>query len=179
MALGLDRRLLAALLCAAAGCVHAQASAPEMRVNAFNDPFFQISDALPGCPHPVGPFVTDAERRAQAHHRVERGSSCWLAGRCEHPNFYAYDAGIARDLQSALATEHRFRHSTLWVTVQGRVVYVEGCVPKGEVRPLSRQLEAFVRSIPNVQQAVASIYSDPEDKPPYRTLTPPPPSSRP
>jgi hypothetical protein len=165
--------LPAALLCAVTFGAQAQASAPETRANAFNDPFFQISHAIPGCPFPLGPFVTEAERRGQAHHRAERGTSCWLAGQCDKPNFYAYDTGIARELQAALAAEHRFRNSTLWVTVQGRVVYIEGCVPAGQAASLGRQIEAFVRTIPYVQQAIASVYSEPRGKPPYRALTTP------
>jgi hypothetical protein len=68
-----------ALLGLAAAC---QGQAPETTHNGFDDPFFQIASAVPDCPPPAGPFVTEAEHRAEAHHRAEKGTSCWLAGGC-------------------------------------------------------------------------------------------------
>src|SRR5690554_6479593 len=49
--------------------------APELR-NWFDDPFFQISSAIPDCPEPAGPFITEAERRAESHRRAEKGTTC-------------------------------------------------------------------------------------------------------
>src|SRR5260221_13668671 len=115
------------LLVALAWPVPGPAQTGPERKNWFNDPFFQISNALPACPVPVGPLVTEDERRVQSHHRAEKGTTCWLAGKCERPNFYAYDADIAEAIRSALKTANPFARSTLWVTVQGRVVYIEGC----------------------------------------------------
>lgn len=80
-----------------------QAQNPAERRNWFNDPFFQISAALPGCPMPLGPLMTEAERRAEAHHRGERGTACWLAGKCERPSYYEYDQDIAAAFRSAAA----------------------------------------------------------------------------
>ena len=140
--------------------------APERR-NWFDDPFFQISNALPDCPVPAGPLITEEERRVQAHHRAERGTTCWLAGQCDRPNFYAYDADIAESIKAALKASNRFARSTLWVTVQGRVVYIEGCVPDPGMAPA---LEAFAKAIPNVQQAIALVHAGGASRPPYRVV---------
>jgi len=136
----------------------------ELR-NWFGDPFFPISAAIADCPLPAGPYVDEAEQRVQAHHRAERGTTCWLARACDRPNAYAYDAEIATALQAALRERHPFTDTSVWITVQGRVVYLEGCV----ARPAqAAELEAFARAIPNVQQAIAIVRDDPRARPPYR-----------
>ena len=142
---------------------------PQKR-NWFNDPFFQVSAQVPNCPVPAGPFLTEQERRAQAHYRAERGTSCWLAGNCDRPSSYAYDQGIAEDLQSALRKNNPVPNASLWVTVQRRIVFVEGCVADERA---SSTLEAFMRAIPNVEQVVVSVYSKPSERPPYKLLTSP------
>jgi hypothetical protein len=143
--------------------------APERR-NWFNDPFFQISAAIPDCPLPAGPYMTAAERRSQAHSRAERGTTCWLTGDCDRPNAYAYDQDIARAFRDAFRAQYRFMHTTLWVTVQARIVFIEGCVRHDDIAP---ELEAFARTIPQVQQAAALVYSNPAAHPPYTMLTSP------
>jgi hypothetical protein len=142
---------------------------PE-RQNWFHDPFFQISDRIPDCPMPVGPFVTEDQRLTDAHHRAERGTTCWLVGKCDRPNSYAYDQDIASAFQAALRVANPFAESSLWVTVQGRVVYIEGCSVDKE---MSTRLEAFARALPYVEVAVAKIHSDPAEPPPYPTLAKP------
>ncbi len=150
--------------------VHASAAgpAPEVR-NWFDDPFFQISQTITGCPQALGPFMTEAERKQQAHHRVERGTTCWLSGACDKPSAYAYDRDIAERLRKVLADLPAVRESTLWVTVQGRVVFIEGCVKE---QGAARILESAARTVPNVQQAVAAVYTNPRLRPPYRTREP-------
>jgi hypothetical protein len=145
----------------------AQGEDAQQRRNWFDDPFFQIADALPACPLPRGPFITEAERRVQAHHRAEKGTSCWLAGRCERANFHAYDQDIAAALRAALPQQSALlKDSSLWVTVQGRVVYLEGCVPEAA---RAAALESWARSLPQVQSAIALVLSDPRLAPPYPT----------
>jgi hypothetical protein len=139
-------------------------SGPETR-NWFNDPFFQVTNAVPRCPAPAGPFMTEAEKLEQTHHRAEKGTTCWLAGKCSRPNSYAYDQDIAEALKSALTTRDPAPDSTLWVTVQGRVVYFEGCVRR---QTIEAELEALARSIPDVQQAIALVYVALRAAPPYK-----------
>lgn len=158
--------LPAFLFVACMGDAGAQAAAE--RRNWFNDPFFQVSVALANCPVPAGPFITDEEKRVQAHHRAERGTTCWLSGQCDRPNDYAYDADIAQALKAALRSRPAvLKNNTLWVTVQGRVVFIEGCARRAGV---DSQIEAIARSIPNVRQAVAAVYAGPPAHVPYRLL---------
>jgi hypothetical protein len=100
-----------------------------------------------------------------AHRRAEKGTTCWLARQCDRPNSFAYDEDIATAFKAALKGHDEFAGTSLWVTVQGRVVYIEGCV----ARPSQEaELEAFSRSIPYVQQALAIVRSDASERPPYR-----------
>jgi hypothetical protein len=133
--------------------------------NWFDDPFFQITSALPDCPVPAGPFTDENDQRVQAHRRAEKGTTCWLAKECDRPNAYAYDLDIAEGLKAALRERNPFAHTSVWVTVQGRVVYLEGCAASESVVPA---LEAFARSVPYVQQAIAIVRTDPTARPPYR-----------
>ena len=138
--------------------------ADEFR-NWFNDPFFQISNAITDCPPPAGPFISEAERAVQAHHRAEKGTTCWLAGQCERPNAHAYDGDIAAAFKAAWPIDSSLRETTLWVTVQGRVVYIEGCVGEASAAP---RLEAFARRLPYVQQAIALVRDERGARVPYK-----------
>jgi BON domain len=154
--------LLLALVAIAGPCA---AQGEAERRNWFNDPFFQISASIPNCPLPAGPFITEAERRAESHHRAEKGTTCWLAGNCERPNAYDYDKDIAAALQAALARRNPFADTTLWVTVQGRVVYFEGCAASQSV---AAELETFARKLPYVQQAAANVRTGSSARAPYK-----------
>jgi hypothetical protein len=108
------------------------ALAEEQRANWGNDPFLKVSNAIPGCPEPLGPRQTRQEWLHEGHYRVERGNSCWLEGRCRLSNAYRYDAEIADAVQRRLvniepATRWRER-STLWLMLRRRFIYVQGCV---------------------------------------------------
>ncbi len=145
------------------------ARASEELQNWFNDPFFQVSAFVANCPMPAGPFVTESDRRVQAHRRAEKGITCWLAKECERPNAYAYDREIASVFQAAVREQNPFPNTTLWVTVQGRVVYIEGCATQESV---ATELEAFARALPHVQQAIAIVRTDPSAPPPYKLRFP-------
>ena len=157
------RALLFALLGATST---GRAQAGETLQNWFDDPFFQISADVAACPVPVGPFSDEAGRRAQAHRRAEKGTTCWLAKECERPNAYAYDKDIAAAFQDAVHGDNPFSGTSLWVTVQGRVLYIEGCAQ--DDRQVA-QIEAFARALPHVQQAIAAVRTDPRARPPYKT----------
>lgn len=137
--------------------------------NWFGDPFFQISQAVPDCPLPAGPFTTESDKRVQSHRRAEKGTTCWLAKECDRPNAYAYDADIAAAFKQALNERNPFAaDTTLWVTVQGRVVYIEGCAPR---EAWVGDMEAYVRALPHVQQATAILRTDASARTPYRVRT--------
>src|SRR5689334_25386475 len=112
--MSVDRRTLARRIAVAmalpvlVGGARIAGAADELR-NWFHDPFFAITSAIRDCPLPAGPYITDAERRVQAHHRAERGTTCWLAKACDRPNAYAYDRDIADAIAAAMRERKPFR----------------------------------------------------------------------
>jgi hypothetical protein len=145
-------------------------AAQAARKNWYNDPFFALSTAVNACPLPLGPLMTKAEAEDDAHYRVERGTSCWLAHKCSKPNSYLYDADIAAAIRQQFQGDALLAGTSLWITVQRRFVYAEGCVPAVFDRAaLQRRLEA----IPDVEQVFVHVMADPRAAPPYRTLARP------
>ncbi|MGY4826958.1 BON domain-containing protein [Sphaerotilaceae bacterium SBD11-9] len=165
----------AAWLCVAVWlptAVWPQTQAPPQRRNWFNDPFFTVSSQVAHCPVPAGPFMTEAERRVQSHGRAERGTTCWLAGQCERPNSYAYDTDIAQAVQSAFTAHHPAPRSSLWVTVQRRVVYLEGCV--SDAHDEKRLHDFVMANTPHVERVIAIVYvKQARARPPYKLLSAP------
>jgi len=152
---------------AAAGMMATTTSAnSEILKNWFNDPFIQVRSAVPDCPQPLGPLVSAEEARKESHWRTERGTTCWLAGKCGKPNSYLYDAPIARSVQAHFAAEPGFaRNSSLWLTFQRRFVWVEGCSADRVIDAAA--LEAFVRTEPDVERVIVNLRRPGDSKPPY------------
>jgi BON domain-containing protein len=144
----------AACLLLLAGLAHSQPALPQERRNWFDDPFFQVSAGLPACPVPMGPLLTRDEQRAEAHGRIERGTSCWLAGKCRDSNAYRYDKGLAPQVEAALKAVPGIERSSVWVTIQRRWVFLEGCVAS---RRQAAQLERAVRQVPEVESVVPAL----------------------
>jgi hypothetical protein len=92
----------------------------EPRRNYYDDPFVQATSALPGCPVPEGPLITHAEMQAQAHGRVDRGTTCFRSGRCRLPNSYLYDKELVPRVRQFIAQDERFVDSSVWVLGQRR-----------------------------------------------------------
>jgi hypothetical protein len=166
---GRRRNRLDMLVFAAAAFVTAASASDEMLQKWFNHPFFQTSSAVLDCPVPAGPFTSEQDRRVQAHRRAEKGTTCWLARECDRPNAYVYDPDIALAFKAAALEHPSFANTTLWVTVQGRVVYLEGCVQQASQ---AVALEAFAMKVPNVQRAIAIVRSDPATRAPYPLRVP-------
>lgn len=158
--------LLGLLLARAAS---AQPTAGEALRNWFNDPFFALRQDQADCPEPAGPRVTETERRAQAHRRAEKGTTCWLAGEpdCAQSSAYRYDAGIADAVQADAALGPALVGSSVWITVQGRVVYAEGCVRDAAQ---AEALEHRLRAQPHVQQVIPLLRLQASQRPPYRVV---------
>lgn len=158
------RRLLCTLLLLLAPATHAE----DALQNRGNDPFFQVSSAIPDCPEPAGPRVTEAEWKRDSHHRIEHGNHCWIEGRCRLPNAFAYDEEIAdstrRRLQWLSSNLPAWRQSTLWVTVWQRWMLVQGCVGPGF--PLARFMAAL-REVPDVERVIDETTAHPERGVPY------------
>jgi hypothetical protein len=158
---------VATLLFLLSAAPHAQE--PELK-NWYNDPFFALSQAFADCPVPLGPFTTRAEMEDDAHYRVERGTTCWLAHKCTKPNSYMYDVDIAGAIRTHFANTHAFDGTSVWITVQRRFVYAEGCAPRAfDVHALQQQLEA----IPDVEQVFIRISAVAHGPVPYKTLAAP------
>lgn len=138
--------------------------------NWFDDPFFQMSQGVAGCPVPEGPMLTFEEQRREAHWRAERGTSCWLAGICKDSNAYRYDQALAAPVAAALqAVPGLATDSSIWVTIQRRWVFLEGCVASPTLKD---QVEAAIRSVPEVETVVPALMTGAGLQPPYPLALP-------
>ena len=152
--------VLGAVLAATAG------SGEELR-NWFDDPFFQVRSAIADCPMPLGPYVNEEQRMHETHYRLERGLRCYLEKKCSKPSSYMYDADIASAVRTRFDASPQLRDASLWVTVQRRFVWVEGCVRSSRGQ---REIEAVLRGVPDVERVIVFVSADPRAPPPYRTL---------
>ena len=142
--------LLLAWLCATAAQPAASAATAEPRSNAFNDPFLQVTSAMPGCPVPEGPLYSAQEVREVAHVRAQHGGSCYSAGRCRLPNSYLYDADIVPRLQLYLRQDGRFGDTSVWVLGQRRIVTLMGCVQTTAEAEVMERAAALVDDVMGV-----------------------------
>jgi len=103
------------------------AAAEEPRTYQL-DPFVQATGGYAGCPAASPPVLTEQEMRATAHQRVERGTSCCLAGTCECGGAYKRDPEINERVAAAIRADRLFRDTSVWVTTTRKFVTLEGCV---------------------------------------------------
>ena len=160
---GRQCRTLALLLLATGAAV------AQPRSNVFNDPFVQATSGLPSCPVPDGPGVTEQEARELAHDRSQRGTSCWLAGRCRLPNAYLYDAEIIPRVQQAIRYDARYASTSIWATGQRRFVWLQGCVSTPEQ---AAEVEQVVRRIDDVENVYNELMVGTGGRPAYRVAPP-------
>ncbi len=152
-----------------AAMAQASGSDPNEVRNWYNDPFFALSSAVKACVQPLGPRMTKAEADDDAHYRVERGTTCWLAHKCSKPNSYLYDADIAQAIRTRFKGDASLAGTSLWITVQRRFVYAEGCAG---AHFDSAALERRLSAIANVEQVFVRVSADPHAPPPYKTMPP-------
>ena len=153
---------LATATMAATAAAAAAQPADQPLLNPFHDPFVQALAGRP-CPAPLGPAYTEAEIRLEEHSRVERGTSCWLAGKCSEPNAYRYDAANAKAAIAALRSDATLATSAIWVTAQRRFIYLEGCVADAAQ---AARAEALVKALANVDRVIPAL-SLPGERAPY------------
>ena len=110
------------------------AAAAEERRNWFDTPFAQALNGAAYCPPPEGPLITEQQMRALAHARIERGTSCWLAKKCEDSNAYRRDPEIQGRVIDALRAQPAFAGSSIWVTTERHWVTLQGCAESARVR---------------------------------------------
>lgn len=162
-------------IAASASIAAEPAGAGAPRTNYGNDPFFQVSQAIPSCPVPLGPLQTQQEWLADSHYRIERGNSCWWEGRCRLSNSYLYDKEIEQAVRRRLTNVERTTHwrerTTLWLMLQRRFIYVQGCVaPDFDKQAFLSELAKTA----DVERVVDGTTADPaSDALPYRTLADP------
>jgi hypothetical protein len=125
------------------------ANAQERR-NLFNDPFVQVTSAIPNCPVPLGPGVTPEEMAAVAHVRAQHGTSCHLSGRCRLPNSYLYDQEIIPRVAKYLRLDGRFADTSVWVLGERRLVTLMGCVQSKEQAVAMEQAVVLVDDVMGV-----------------------------
>jgi osmotically-inducible protein OsmY len=158
----MTRLLRAALLLALlAGPVAAQE-----RRNWFDDPFLPVTKALPGCPEPAPPGMTEAEMRAQAHVRAQHGTSCYRVGRCRLPNSYLYDKELIPRVAQYLQMDGRFDDTSVWVLGERRLVTLMGCVRTAEQ---AEQMEKTVQLVDDVMGVINLLSVGTTALPRYRT----------
>ena len=125
--------------------------AQEARINAFNDPFVQVTSAIASCPIPKGPLYTGQEVRDVAHVRAQHGGSCYRVGRCRLPNSYLYDAEIIPRVSQYIKLDGRIEDTSVWVQGERRLVFLKGCV---KTREQSEALEKAVWLVDDVMGVV-------------------------
>jgi hypothetical protein len=144
---GLDRYLVIALLCVA--LASSAAADDAVRRNWFETPFDQALDGAQSCPPAEGPLITEDEMRRQAHGRIERGTSCWLAGQCEDSNVYRRDPQIQQRVLLAVRADPRLARSSIWITTERRWVTLAGCADSDATRS---RLLGIVRRVEGVER---------------------------
>ncbi|NPC56310.1 BON domain-containing protein [Caenimonas soli] len=140
-------------------------SRAQERSNFFDDPFVQVTAAMPGCPVPEGPLVTQAEVRAQAHVRSQHGGSCYRSGRCRLANSYLYDKEIIPRAVLYLQQDGRFDNTSVWLLGERRLVTLMGCV---QSREQGEAMEKAVLLVDDVMGVVNHLMIGTEGKPLYR-----------
>ena len=129
----------------------AVAAPAQERRNAFDDPFLQVTSALPGCPVPRPPGYTEEEIRKEEHVRAQHGTSCYHSGRCRLPNSYLYDKEIIPRVQQYIRRDGRFDDTSVWVLGERRIVTLMGCVKSAEQ---AEQMEKSVLLVDDVMGVV-------------------------
>lgn len=104
-----------------------------------------------GLPRAGPPAYDEQEFRDAAHERAQRGTSCWLDGRCRLHNAYLYDAEIIPRVVKAIEHDGGFGNTSLWLLGQRRQVTLMGCV---QSQDQARRLERLTARIDDVEQVV-------------------------
>lgn len=117
--------------------------------NPYNDPpSLQATRGIARCPAPSPRTLTPEQARREAHQRVERGTSCWLAGKCDPGGDYKNDGETNARVAAAIARDERFANSSLWVETLRKFVTIKGCLADPKQ---GRDLETMVKAIDGVK----------------------------
>ena len=91
------------------------------------DPFAQATASI-ACPPAKPRLYTTDEMRIEAHSRIEKGTRCALEGTCEPGGAYKRDGEINDRVKDAIASDKRFRDTSIWVSTSRKWVTLKGCV---------------------------------------------------
>ena len=117
--------------------------------NPYDDPPpLQATNGIPGCAAPAIRVLGPEEARREAHQRIERGTSCWLAGQCEAGGDYKDDGVVNARVAAALAADGRFARTSVWVETLRKFVTLKGCIGDAADGPA---LASVARSVPGVK----------------------------
>ncbi len=117
--------------------------------NPYNDPPpLQATHGIARCPAPKPRTLTPEQAQREAHQRVERGTSCWLAGKCEPGGDYKGDGETNARVAAAIGRDARFAASSLWVETLRKFVIIKGCLADAKQ---GRDLETMVKAIEGVK----------------------------
>lgn len=156
-------------LAVAAALLAVVAVQAQERKNVFDDPFLQVTSAIPGCPAPAPPGYTEEEVRKEAHVRAQHGGSCYRSGRCRLSNSYLYDKEIIPRVAQYIRQDGRFNETSVWVLGERRLVTLMGCVKD---RKQAQELERAVLLVDDVMGVVNYLQVGTQGKPTYRLATP-------
>jgi hypothetical protein len=166
-------RLMARTIALSALALPAWGQGDEAPRNWGNDPFLQLRADDAACPEPCGPRMTATEWRAEAHWRIETGTSCWLAGRCADANAYRYDAAIAQALFPRLQALPELAGSGVWAYLQRRILFVQGCVAdRAQAQAVEAAIGRAAAAVPELQMVVPALRVAGDEGTPYRRLDP-------
>lgn len=122
--------------------------------HAYDDPFLEVTHGMASCPQPRPPVASPEQARMEAHLRTERGTRCYLEGRCRLPNSYSYDPEIIPRVKKAILATGKYGDSTVSVFGQRRWVFLLGCVRS---KAQSQALETLVKGIDDVERVVNQL----------------------
>ena len=118
--------------------------------NPYQDPApLQATHGIVGCPPPVVRSLTPEQARMEAHQRVERGTSCWLEGRCPAGGDYKDDDRVNRAVAAAIAGDERFAGTSVWVVTLRKFVTLQGCIADAAQ---GAALTSVARAVESVRQ---------------------------
>ena len=149
------------------------AATPQERQNFLGAPFEQLTSGLTRYPVPEGPLIAQSQVAAETHYRVERGTSCFLAGRCRLQNAYLYDKEIISRVGKLVAAlvvrDPLMANTSVWAAGQRRWVYLQGCVQTADQ---SQALEAAVRNMDDVESVINLLMVGTGGTPRYKVAEP-------
>ena len=81
----------------------------------------------------------------------------------------AVSAAGCGDREPRFEASPKLKDASLWVTVQRRFVWIDGCVGSARGR---NEIETLLRGVPDMEMLIVNVMRAGDAAPPYRTLAP-------